>query len=142
MTDDELIMYLDRQSQLRHKTTRDMLIEAGRPDLAEDLDRRMKDIRSGISQAVRVWHSISAAQRFVLEAMGRGRYLARSLRSVTQFDALGTAPAILGICRLATARRLCAHELIHVNGGATDPEAMFVITERGKFVLAKGRAHD
>jgi hypothetical protein len=48
----------------------------------------------------------------------------------------------LNVCRLATARKLCAHELIHVNGGATDPEAEFVLTERGRFVLRWGPIND
>lgn len=142
MTDDDLILYLDRQSQLHHKATRDMLIEAGRADLAEDLDRRMRDIRLGIAQAAAIWHSITKTQRIVLEKMALGAYLARSIGSSTQYDALGRAPMVLKICRITTARNLSARNLIHVNGTATDPEAQFVITEHGKLVFAKGRAND
>lgn len=142
MTDDDLILYLDRQSQLQHKATRQMLIDAGRPDLAEDLDRRMRDIRLGIAQAAAIWHSISKTQRIVLEKMAQGAYLARTVGSATQYDALGRSPIILKVCRITTARNLCARHLIHVNGTARDPEAQFVVTEHGKFVVAKGRAND
>jgi len=67
--------------------------------------------------------------------------LPRAIRSKAQYDAIGRAPVILNICKLSTARKLCAHGLIHVNGGATDPEAAFVVTERGRFVWRHGEAN-
>jgi hypothetical protein len=127
-----------RQSRLR---VRAILIEAGRPDILADFDRNMRDLDLGLIGARATWDALSSRQRFVLRAMGVGRYLSRALRSAAQYDALGHG-AILDICRLSTTRKLCAHGLIHVNGGATDPEAQFVITERGHFILRHGCTPD
>lgn len=41
--------------------------------------------------------------------------------------------------RLATLRKLAAHGLVDWDGGAFDPEAAAVLSEQGRFVLAKGR---
>ena len=136
---DELLQQLEREARERNERVRCLIIEAGRKDLLAEYDRNMKEIANGAAMARSCWHSISSAQRFTLRVLGEGRYLARSLRSKNQFDAIGRAPVTLAICRLSTARKLCAHGLIHVNGGATDPEAMFCITERGHFVLKHGQ---
>ena len=137
MTDD-IEQRLDAMSKVSRAKTREIITEAGRPDILAEYDRAMRDLDLGITTARGCWHTLSSTQRYVLRTMGNGRYLTRALSRPTQYDAVGKAPAILGICRLATARKLCAHELIHVNGGATDPEALFVITERGAFVLKWG----
>jgi hypothetical protein len=133
---------LERQSLESRARTRQIILEAGRPDVLADFDRQMKELDSGISGARGCWHALSSKQRFILRLMGQGRYLSRSLRSPAQFDAFGRSPAMLDVCRLATARKLCAHGLIHVNGGAIDPEDSFVITERGSFVLKHGPADE
>ena len=53
--------------------------------------------------------------------------------------ARGEPHALGNVCSLATARALCAHELLACDGTTFDPELRFVLTERGRFVLAKGR---
>jgi hypothetical protein len=96
----------------------DILHEADRPDLAGELEAKLRDVASGVERARNIWHSISPAQRRALEALGEGR--------ASDF-------------RLATARNLCARDLIACAGGAFDPESKFVITEHGRFVLTHGR---
>lgn len=139
MTGEDVLQWADRMAREQRARVRQVILDAGRPDVLADYDRDMRNLDLGITMARNVWHSLSSKQRFVLRAMGQGRYLLRALRSAAQYDAVGRG-AIMDICRLSTARKLCAHELIHVNGGATDPEAEFVITERGSFVLKHGQA--
>lgn len=134
-----ILQEVERKSRESRARVRAML--KNRPDLLADYDRQMKEVDSGIAGAKSCWHSISSAQRTVLRIMGEGRYLRRALRNPKRYDACGRG-VILNVCRLATARKLCAHELIHVNGSATDPEAEFVMTERGRFVLRWGPIND
>lgn len=126
---------LDRKSRETRAKVRAMLQH--RPDLLADYDRQMKELDNGIAGAKGCWHALSNAQRRVLIAMGEGRDLRRSIDNPGMYDACGRG-CVLNVCRLPTARRLCEHRLIHVNGGATDPEAEFVLTERGAFVLRWG----
>jgi hypothetical protein len=136
--DDEILQRIERDSHERLERTRALLIEQGRPDLAEELDRRIRDIRMGLDGARNCWHSISSRQRYVLGMMARGYSIQRAIRKPTLYDAHGRARVVLSVCRIKTMRALCAHELAHVDGGATDPEAKFVITERGRFVYRHG----
>jgi len=136
--DDELLLRLHRESEEQTERTRALLREMGRPDLVEELDARLRDIRTGVDGARSTWHSISAKQRFVLTLMDRGFYLSRSMRAKTTFDAYKTGERVLiDACRLPTLRNMSSRELIHV-AGALDPEAKFVITERGRFVRKWG----
>lgn len=139
MPGEDVLQWADRMAREQRARVRQLIVDAGRPDVLADFDRDMRNLDLGITMARDCWHSISPAQRRVLQAMGEGRYLLRSVKKVMQYDAVGRG-AIMDICRLSTARALCAHELIHVNGGATDPEAEFIITERGSFVLKHGQA--
>lgn len=136
---EDVLQWADRMAREQRARVRQLIVDAGRPDVLADFDRDMRNLDLGITMARSCWHSISVAQQRVLQAMGEGRYLLRSMKTVTRYDAVGRG-AIMDICRLSTARALCAHELIHVNGGATDPEAEFIITERGSFVLKHGQA--
>jgi len=58
----------------------------------------------------------------------------RSVRPL-KYNAMGGPHAELVGAGIKTMRALCAHGLVHVDGGATDPERKFVLTERGRFVL-------
>jgi hypothetical protein len=138
MTDLELLQRLDEQSARQNERVRQMLFDAGRPDLVADLDAKLKDIRTGIDGARRTWHSISPAQRRILTTLATGRSLRRSPGSRTRYDAYGEPHAIRNVCGLPTVRNLCQRELLHVNGGALDPEREIILTERGRFVLARG----
>ncbi len=138
---DTVIQEIERQARARNARVRRLLIESGRYDVLAEFDQAMREIANGVLGARATWHSLSSVQRFVLRTMASGSYLSRAIRSKTQYDAVGRAPVVLNICRLSTVRKLCAHGLIHVNGGATDPEAAFVVTERGRFVWRHGEAN-
>lgn len=129
---------LDRQSIESRARVRRLILEAGRPDLLAAFDKDMKELDNGVRGVRNAWHSLTSKQRFVLRLMGSGRYMSKSLRCRSMFDALGKAPAILSVCKVSTLRALSSRELIHVNGGPFDPEDSFVITERGSFVLKHG----
>lgn len=142
---ERLLHNIERKDRERQEAIRQMLRDAGRIDILAQYDEDMKNLRLGITQARSAWHSISAKQRWVLERIGHGRHLLRSKRLPNVYDAYPNIEAtvtkgvIFDACRLATARKLCGHELLHADGGAFDPEARFVITERGQFVLKHGR---
>lgn len=138
MTEDEVFLMIERDSMAKRQRTREVLLEAGRPDLVEELDRNLREVDNGVCGAKATWHSISAAQRRVLKIMEPGRYLRRAPASRTQYDAHGEPHAVGRVCSLPTVRALCARDLCHVDGGATDPERKIVLTERGKFVLKFG----
>lgn len=136
-TDQEIIHAIDRVSQERTERVRQMLIEMGRFDILEEFDHNMRELRLGITTARNCWHSISEKQRAILKMMGNGFEIRRAYRTPI-YDAYKAGKIILGVCRLPTLRALSGHELIHVAGGALDPEAQFVLTERGQFVLKYG----
>jgi len=138
VADDDILQVIEAQSLASQQRTRELLLENGRPDLVAELDRKLKDIRTGVDGAQRTWHSLSGAQRRVLEELRTGRALSRSPGTKHRYDAIGMPHAISRVCSLATARALCARELLHVDGGATDPERKIILTERGLFVLAHG----
>lgn len=137
MNSDDVLLWLDREDQKRTAAVRAVLIEQGREDLALDLDRRIRDINLGLDSARSAWHSISAAQRRMLELLREGKALVRAGGGYVAVGAPGGYAIKAG--RLPTARALCAHELIACDGCAMDPEARFVLTERGRFVLSHGR---
>lgn len=135
-TVDDVIHDIDALQLEREARLRQILIDAGRIDILADYDRQMRDLRLGLSTARNVWHSISARQREALQALGTGATIER--RQSRYYRASVHGELLPGTYLLATMRALCAHNLAHVDGGATDPEARFVITERGSFVLKHG----
>lgn len=130
---ERLLAQMERADMLRAGEVRNMLLAAGRPDLVEEFDNKMRDIRLGLDGARNCWHSISNAQRRALSMMADGPLERRSMKPSRYVVRDNFA------CRLATARALCAHELVAPDGGAFDPERRFAITERGLFVLRHGR---
>lgn len=144
--DDETFLAMERRSQVQRDILRKMLADSGHHDVLAWFDAKMRDIDLGIDGARATWGALSQAQRRVLESMGDGRALRRASASRTRYDAINADRKIdldsdFNICGLPTARNLSARELIVVAGGALDPEAKFVITERGQFVLEHGPAH-
>jgi hypothetical protein len=131
--------FLQRQEERERDTNQRvlaMLRDEGRPDLADDLTQRLRDIDSGVHGARSTWHSISDAQRRVLLLLGSGpASLRRVGRTYDVVSPLGSRA--IGI-RLATARNLAARDLLEWTGGAFDPEASGVITEHARFVLKHG----
>lgn len=144
---DDILHRLERADREREASLRKMLIDAGREDILAQYDENMRNLRLGITGARNAWHSLSGKQRWVLQRMAAGRYVQKSVSNPRMFHGYlnGTEPlsgepgAFLNLCRLSTLRSLSAHELIHVAGGTLDPEAKFIITERGLFVVKYGR---
>lgn len=116
---EDVLQKIERESRASTARVLDILHDMGRPDLAGELERNLRDVRSGVSSARNIWHSISPAQR----------------RALVAFAAGATT------CPLRTARPLCARDLLACDGGLLDPEARFALTEHGRFVLAHGPRH-
>jgi hypothetical protein len=111
----------------------------GRPDLLAQYDANVRKLDLGITQAEAVWHSISPAQRRTLEILEPGRVLVRQRHAPRYYDAIGTPHAISRAAGLATVRNIAERDLVAWDGGALDPEARAVLTERGRFTLKHGR---
>ncbi len=135
--DYEIQLTIERQCRERTAAVKRLLHKSNRPDLLDEFGARLRDIALGTDSARSCWHSLSSAQRRVLEIMDEGRWLVRKLG--TQYDAHGEPHALENVCRLPTVRKLLAHDLCELDGGAFDPERKIVLTERGRFVLAHGR---
>jgi hypothetical protein len=141
MDEHPILLEIERRRRESAARVLDILHEADRPDLAGELERNLRDIESGVSTARSIWHSISAAQRRVLVAMEPGRLVVRERGSSRQYEGVGANVDATGrLCDIRTLRNLCARDLIACDGGAFDPEAKFVLTEHGRFVLAHGRS--
>ncbi len=132
---DPVIMALDARFARQREGVREMLREAGRDDLLAEFDRKMRDIDTGVEGVRNCWHSISRAQRSAL--IDAARHGGRLVREDKEYRHPGRSPIWTPI-RVRTVRVLCAHELLAWDGGAFDPEAAAVITERGLFVLKHG----
>lgn len=135
---ERLMQDLEDEGRARTDRVRAILREEGRADLEADLDRRLKDGESGITNARSIWHSISDAQRrvLILLAGGPGDLRRMSGRTYAVVSPAGTRAT--GI-RLATVRNLASRDLLEWTGGAFDPEASARATERVGFVMKHGR---
>ena len=135
---ERLMHSLDREWLASQERVREMLREKGREDLVADFDRDMRDIETGVMHAKSVWHSISPAQRAVLAHFRlTGSNRLRRAAGGYVVDGPGLPPP--RPIRLSTLRNLAARGLVDWDGGAFDPEAAAVLSEQGRFVLAKGR---
>lgn len=114
-----------------------MLLALGGQEALDKHLAKMRDIDLGIIHARMVWHSISAAQRRALvDASTHGGRLDRVGKEYRHRDRHQPYRPIY----VATVRNLCARELMAWDGGAFDPEAAAVLTERGTFILRHGVA--
>ena len=137
--EERIIQQIDRESQEQRKRVRDLISESGRTDVLSQYNIDMREIDLGLKSARSCWATISPAQARALAIAGTGAVLWRKQAYPLQYTALnGPLGVVLRACSLATARALCAHELLAPDGGAFDPESKFVITERGSFVLRHG----
>jgi len=57
----------------RNARVRAIIAESG-PDAVAEFDRNMKDIRTGVSHARNLWHSITEAQRRAMTELSQGRF--------------------------------------------------------------------
>lgn len=135
---ERLIHDIERQQRASQERVREILHEEGRPDLVAEFDANMRDVGTGVYRARNLWHSISPVQREALahfRKTGNDRYV----RCGTGYVVDGPGVPLPKPIRLATMRKLAAHGLVDWDGGAFDPEAAAILSEQGRFVLAKGR---
>ena len=134
--EDEILQGIERQSRAKTEGVRQMLRAEGRHDLVEKLDSTLRDIETGVYGARGTWHALSEPQRRLLRLAATHKRLRRSPASRTRYYACGGPGDAEGnVGGLATVRNLISRELLVCDGGAFDPEAAVVISERGRFVL-------
>ncbi|MFP5516804.1 MAG: hypothetical protein ACLGJC_27450 [Alphaproteobacteria bacterium] len=139
-TEEDVLHRLEAESRQQTERVRSMLQEEGRPDLVEDLDRRLREIRLGITGARGTWNALTEPQRKVLLILLEGnRRLVRQRHSKHFYEVIGEPEAVGRVAGLPTIRNLIARELLAPDGGAFDPEAAAVLTERARFVVQHGR---
>jgi hypothetical protein len=113
--------------------------ELGRPDQAERYIQKMKEIDSGRYGARNTWRSISATQRrALLTAFAHGGRFERVGKEYRHRDRNQPRQPV----RVATLRNLCSRDLFAWDGTVFDPEAVAVLTERGRFVIEHGPTTD
>lgn len=140
VTQQDVEEWAERQSAQRTQAVRRLLIEKGDIAALADFDRNMKELRLGVTAARNTWHSISLAQRRVIETLVTGRYwLVRWAGGKNFYDAHGEPHALVKVASLPTVRNLAARGLIDWDGTATDPEKRAVLSDRGRFVWKHGR---
>lgn len=140
--EERLLHEIDAWDRVRVEHIKAMCRDAGRPELADELEQNFQDVESGVTGARATWHSISDAQRallaHVVERTGNMRLVISNRGALTyQVDPPGVPlpkPA-----RLSTVRALAARGLLDWDGGAFKPEWAAVANERAKFVLKHGR---
>lgn len=135
---DDLPHLIEAKSERDNERVRAIVREHGGEEALARHDENMKRLRLGITGAENAWHSISRAQRRTLLAMEGGRVLTRQENG--RYDAIGAGDVLIQ-AGVRTVRALAGHELVAWDGGAFDPEAKAVLTERGSFVL-KHRKED
>jgi hypothetical protein len=139
---ERLLHEMDRESRERTERVKDMVREAGRPELADELDEKMRLIENGVQNARSTWHSISDAQRallgHVVERTGNMR-LVISDRGALTYAVEPPGVPLPKPARLSTVRALASRGLLDWDGGAFKPEWAAVANEKAKFVLKHGR---
>jgi len=133
---------MEKQNRESHARVRALLQAEGRPDLAEELDQRLRDVNLGVARARSIWHSISAAQRALLTMMmASGSKLVRHDKT-SFYDLVAGERLEHRVTRLPTVRSLIGRDLLCCDGGAFDPEAVVILTEHARFVFEKGKSVD
>ena len=132
---------LDEFHAAQREQFRSFLADEGPKGVAAlaKFDQQMRDLDSGVDGARRTWQSLSPAQRDAVCLMVRdGTRLQRN--GETGFYTYVGHPGGFAIKgpRIATVRNLAARDLVAWDGGAFDPEAVAVLTERGRFVHQHG----
>lgn len=137
---------LKRIQAEQHRQTagvREILLEKGRPDLVEELDRRMWDIETGVDGARGTWSALTEPQCRVMLALDEGRALVRCPFSRTTYEAYSVGrdgpDAIRKICTLSTVNNLFRRKLIE-SDNPSDPMKRLVLSSYGRFVMKRGRA--
>lgn len=140
ITGEDVLHRLEALGRHQIEAVRTMLLEAGCADLLDELDRDLREIRLGITGARAAWSALTTPQRRVLLTLMEGnRRLVRQERSRHLYDAVGDPGTVTRVAGLPTIRNLIARGMLTPDGGAFDPEAQAVLTERARFVVRHGQ---
>lgn len=133
---EEILHALEAADRVREARFREMLLAEAGPEALARYEAKMKEVALGVDHAQMVWHSISNAQRRALKGISEGR-----CRRVNNYYLVGESGRFVWKERVATIRNLADRGLIDWDGGAFEPEREAVLSEAGRFLLAKGASH-
>lgn len=130
----EIPDWLEAEMERRHQAVRAML--SGQA-LAE-YDASIEYIRSGQSQLANLWHSISPAQRRLMQVFRDGQGdLIRTRYEPSFYDFRGDPNAVSKVARATTVKALIAHKVLF----AKDDAGLQVgLADRGYALIAFLRA--
>lgn len=130
---------MDERMAAQREELRSFLADQGQRGVEAlvDFDKAIRDINLGITGAKNAWHSITPAQRRVLVTAAKRD--GRVTREGKEYRHDQGRHQLYKPFYAATVRALCARELMAWDGGAFDPEASAVLTERGRFVVLHGQ---
>jgi hypothetical protein len=141
--DRDLKARLQRESFEQRQRVREIVLESNHPEkdrIVSEYDRNMWAIESGVASARSTWAALTEPQKRVMLALDEGRDLFRTRYSRALYDAVGKGfDAVGGICRLPTVKNLHARSLLDCAGGVEDPMRKMLLSDRGRFVLKRGR---
>jgi hypothetical protein len=139
MASEDIQHQIEARSRESKERVRDLLRKEGKLEALAEFDQSMKDLDTGLTGARSSWHSISPAQRRVIEYLANNPVkLIRSEKS-TYYDSFGGDAPQTRVAGLKTVRALAERGFLDWEGGAFDPELKAALTERGRFVWLKGR---
>jgi hypothetical protein len=139
MADYDVIHKIERQMAADRERVRELIKREGTADDLDFYDQSMRDLDRGITQARNAWHSLSDAQQRVLAFLATDTVKLTKRVDSKVYDANTGRETIERVATLATIRAMAARELVQWEGGAFDPESIVSLTERGRFVVDKGR---
>lgn len=140
--DYDIMQALERQGEKQMDRLRRELQHAGRQDLVDELNTKLREIGLGITTAQASWDALSGIQRFALKTLSERWYLARSIYYSPFYDAYGPPDVIRRVCGWPTLRCLLNRKLCELDGEGQDPERKVIINERGSFVFKLGAKCD
>lgn len=132
--DYDVLQELDRQGERQMERVRRELQHAGRQDLVDELNAKLRDIRLGITGAQATWEALSGIQRFALKTLSERWFLSRSIYYPPFYDAYGPPDVVWRICGFPTLKCLLDRKLCDLDGEGRDPFRKVTINERGRFV--------
>lgn len=145
MTDDELLAWLEQRDNEQNDRVIEMLKAEGRPDLAEELEARITEIRNGIYGARATWSALSEVQRNVMLWMDQGGHLVSASPTNTRFSLqftagpMGSCVPVPGALRITGIHGATVNNLLHRELVSWAPDKKVILTERGRFVLKFGQ---
>ncbi len=130
----DLLDRLRVDQERSHDRVRAML--AHKPEVLAEYDASIEYLNSGRAGLESLWHSLSVAQRRVVEIVGPDRRLVRLATSPHRYSARGGDGAILDCAHAKTVMALSRHRLLASAGTTDDPWQIAVSTPRLHDLLA------